>query len=132
MLYEHEKLKSERKPLFTKDMKGIKRLIQAKLCTFITEDNCNVENGAGIIKDKVGEKDYRILYDSIVISEISDLQEEIGTYIAKGTLQADFKNEDGNVFPGITRRFSANIIIEENENHETEITNLIELVLLSA
>ena len=132
MLYEREKPEPKRKPLFSMDIEGIKRLILTKLSIFISKDNCICMNGADIHKDISGKKDYRIAYDSIVISEISDLLQERGKYIATGSLKADFKNEDGNVFSGITRRYSADIIIKENENHEAEIAKLIKFVVSPA
>ena len=132
MLYEREKSEPEQNLLFTKDKEGIKRLIQTKLSTLISEDNCNCINGADIVKDNVGEKDYHIVIDSIVISEILGLQQEGEKYIAKGTLKADYKNEDGNVFLEKTRRYTADIIIEENENHEAEISKLVKFVVSSS
>ena len=71
----------------------------------------------------------KITFDNITISEISELKQQDGQYQVVGCLKADFKNEDGGIIPEISRLFSADLLIEENENHEAEIKKLIKIEL---
>lgn len=129
MFGRHERQKPKPVSPFTMDIDGIKCLIRAKLGSLISKDVCKFINKADIYKDKVGNKDYYITFDNITISEISELKQQDGQYQVVGCLKADFKNEDGGIIPEISRLFSADLLIEENENHEAEIKKLIKIEL---
>ena len=127
MLKEHNRQKSNPNSPFSMDEEGIKTLLVATLPSFVDKSNCKCENETEIHRSYPDIKEHYVDYGSFHNLSIIDLISQGNeVYSVKGTLLANYKSAEGNMFMDVKRCFSAKVNIAKNDKGEAVIQNLIE------
>lgn len=130
MLKEHDRQTSNPNSPFSMDEEGIKTLLVATLPSFVDKNNCKCENETEIHRSNPDNIEHYVDYGSFHnLSIINFLNQGNGAYSVKGTLLANYKSTEGNLFLDVKRCFSAKVIIANNEKEEAVIQKLIEFKL---
>lgn len=127
MLKEHDRQTSNPNSPFSMDEEGIKTLLVATLPSFVDKNNCKCENETEIHRSNPDNIEHYVDYGSFHnLSIINFLNQGNGAYSVKGTLLANYKSTEGNLFLDVKRCFSAKVNIAKNDKGEAVIQNLIE------